>query len=475
MFLDKSIGFTLALFVFLSTLTFASAQNQTKTMRPVYVVASDSPRKDRAVLVASAVAHNQQHWKDYGLTLQVEDIVTVNSTRDTAWFLNTPDGFHGGLKEWFWLGNACNETKTKFPLACDEASDPDHRYVIFLEVDASAANPRAAAAANFGASVYPGNVINAMEAKDLRAVGSIGHEWGHNFGHPAEPDCSAEGPVKSIMCNGGYYPMNRIDAIDFDYMLGAANTGYFNETPEDFFNIADGMVLSGAIGKTLQPLDRQGCAAACLKDSSCTGFMHFNGNVCEFKAGKLRDASTQSGFTAAEIKIERGKWGPLDPRNDPTDDYFITTRATEGDVKCLRGRDTKGFNNTNGAAVMTPCVPDEEQSWTLEPFSGDYYRLRTRAPHSAGLCLEGNGAKTTDDMGGAAFLAPCGNFTGQLWRLRDAGDGYYNLQAMFYEPSSDCLEGNSGNSAEPFNGTSHRIACGTEDGQKFKFVRVGRF
>jgi len=275
----------------------ANALANTKTIRILYVVPSDSLRSDRAALVSYAVEHNRQTWHTYGATMTTDNVVTVRSPHDTSWFLTNPDGLHGTRSEWYWLGNACHAARTLYPDACKW--DVNHKYIIFLEADVSGVTS-AAAAANFGAAVMPKWIIDGAEEGDLRRIGSIGHELGHTFGMP-EPDCDAQGPTKNIMCNGGYYPHNRLNYLDYPYLFKPESKGYFEETPSDLFDIGEGKVLTGNIWKVQQGLDLEGCALSCLSDANCKSFVHF-GTTCEFKEGLLSEAWSIPGYTSAQVK-----------------------------------------------------------------------------------------------------------------------------------------------------------------------------
>ncbi|MEZ4302395.1 MAG: mannan-binding protein [Polyangiaceae bacterium] len=278
--------------------TAGDALSVTKTVRVVYIVPSDATRSDRAPLVADAVEHNRQLWSTYGATFHTEPIVTVQSTHTTEWFLTHVPG-NGAA--WYWLGNACVEAGTAYPEAC--TWDPDHKYILFLEVDISSANPGVGAAANFGAAVMPQRNINKIENGQMRGIGAIGHELGHTFGMP-EPTCDSQEPTKNIMCSGAYYPHNRLNDLDYPYLFTAAHQPYFEESPSDLFDIAPGQVLKGAIWKTQQGMDLNACAASCLADSACSTFVHF-GTTCEFKGGTLSNTWSISGYTSAQVKVSK--------------------------------------------------------------------------------------------------------------------------------------------------------------------------
>ncbi|WP_437310284.1 hypothetical protein [Sorangium sp. So ce388] len=296
----------------------ASAQASTKSVRVLYVVPSDAQRSDRAALVANAVEHNRQTWHNYGATMTTDDVVTVRSHHDVSWFLTNPNGYHGALAEWYWFGNACNAARDVYPDAC--TWDANHKYIIFLEADISSVNSNGAAA-NFGAAVMPKWIIDGAEQGDLHRIGSIGHELGHTFGMP-HSDCPSLWPTKNIMCNGDYYPHNRLNHLDYPYLFSAASSAYFEETPSDLFDVGQGKVLAGEIWKTQLGLDLEGCALSCLSDPACSSFVHFD-TTCEFKGGRLSEAWDVPGYTSAQIKIPADgavekKVAPISPPDHAT-------------------------------------------------------------------------------------------------------------------------------------------------------------
>ncbi len=210
----------------------AFAQTPTKTVRSVYVVPSDASNTNRQALVYSALLENQQLWASYGATFVAEPIETLVSTHDSNWFIQNPDGLHNST-DWNWLGNSVNEIIAHTDL---EFNDPDHRVVIFLEVDVTGFCP-CAAAANFGYAGMPKWIIDRIEQGFAPEVGSIGHELGHTFGMPHE-DCAAQCEPRGVMCNGQSldacnqltsYPDVQLTDWHFNYLFQPQFQDYFVE------------------------------------------------------------------------------------------------------------------------------------------------------------------------------------------------------------------------------------------------------
>ena len=110
--------------------------------------------------------------------------------------------------------------------------------------------------------------------------------------------------------------------------------------------------------------------------------------------------------------------------------FRLKTQFT-GPGQCLEGN-RRGGSEKNGNAYMTPCQDVSGQLWKLERQPDGNYRLKTQF-RGEGECLEGNSA------GKGAFMDKCQNVTGQLWRITPAGNGYVRLQNLMGDNS---LEGN---------------------------------
>lgn len=124
-----------------------------------------------------------------------------------------------------------------------------------------------------------------------------------------------------------------------------------------------------------------------------------------------------------------------------------------------------------GASFMDHCQNVGGQAWRFVPEdSGGYYRLKSRLHDDK--CLEVDTLGPTAVLGGAAFMADCGDVPGQLWRPVPAGtsSGYYNLQSKAQD--SKCLEGNQFEFGdENHQGPAFMNGCSAEvTDQHWKFV-----
>jgi len=110
--------------------------------------------------------------------------------------------------------------------------------------------------------------------------------------------------------------------------------------------------------------------------------------------------------------------------------FRLKTQFT-GPGQCLESNQ-KGGSDKDGGAYMTPCQNVTGQLWKLDRQADGNYRLKTKF-RGDGECLEGNSG------GKAAFMDKCQNVTGQQWKISPAGNGYVRLQNLM---GDNCLEGN---------------------------------
>lgn len=200
-----------------------------KTVKVFYVLPSDAEHTDRQQIVAKAVERNRQLWSRDGATFIVEDVVTINSSLSSNAFLNNNDDIHNN-PDWNWLGNAVNEVIAHTNVIMN---DPNHKSIVFLEVDVGGFCP-CAAAANFHFAGMPKWIIDRIEQGYDTEAGAIGHELGHTFGMPHE-NCDSQTAPKGIMCNGagsgfGGFPDVRLTNWHFNYLFTDEHKGYFVET-----------------------------------------------------------------------------------------------------------------------------------------------------------------------------------------------------------------------------------------------------
>ena len=132
--------------------------------------------------------------------------------------------------------------------------------------------------------------------------------------------------------------------------------------------------------------------------------------------------------------------------------HHLTSMFMAPNNKCLESGDG------SVPAKMNPCGNYSGQTWKIVPASNGYYRLQSLFMLPENKCLEGG------DGQGAAQMNPCANVSGQLWRLEPAQTGYYRLKTMFMEPQNRCLESADGQSPSKMN------PCANYSGQFWKMV-----
>jgi uncharacterized protein (TIGR03437 family) len=112
-------------------------------------------------------------------------------------------------------------------------------------------------------------------------------------------------------------------------------------------------------------------------------------------------------------------------------------------------------------------------AWMAMPFLEykGYYYLQSQIQSANAICLDGNSGGSSP-LGGGAYMGACGSSNGQYWTFVSAGNGYYRLQNLLSQSSNQCLEGNTGNSADPHGGTPYMTTCGTSAGQLWTFTET---
>ena len=143
----------------------------------------------------------------------------------------------------------------------------------------------------------------------------------------------------------------------------------------------------------------------------------------------------------------------------------LTTMWVKNDNLCFESNKPQGQNDLSGGSFMTPCGNFTGQLWKLEIAGRGYYLLRSMFTEKENLCLEGNEPVTGASMGGAAFMAPCGNFSGQLWRFQKDPNGFYKLQTMASVKANQCLEGNKPGPNNYLQGKAFMGPCSDVSGQ----------
>jgi hypothetical protein len=155
------------------------------------------------------------------------------------------------------------------------------------------------------------------------------------------------------------------------------------------------------------------------------------------------------------------------------DGYFrLQTKQSETENKCLEGNRVAPTSDLHGASFMAPCGNFTGQTWKLVQHGDGYFYLETLQLEAENKALEGNQVAPGSDFGGAAFMAPRGDFTGQLWKLVPARDGYYHLQTMLSEKRNECFDGGRIAPGAPLGGAAHMAPISDSDSQLWKLVPV---
>lgn len=147
--------------------------------------------------------------------------------------------------------------------------------------------------------------------------------------------------------------------------------------------------------------------------------------------------------------------------------YYNLKSEFRGDGEMLEGNG-EASSYMNGASFMSPQKGATGQRWLVvpEPGKNGYYRLKTQ-DRGDKECLEGNEMKGRS-KNGVAFVTPCRNVTGQLWKIEKDG-AYYRLMTMFqgneYNLESNQMKGSMGGNA--FLNTRQNVT-----GQHWKFDQV---
>ncbi|GAB3996802.1 hypothetical protein GCM10028807_40310 [Spirosoma daeguense] len=147
--------------------------------------------------------------------------------------------------------------------------------------------------------------------------------------------------------------------------------------------------------------------------------------------------------------------------------YYLLKTQFRGDGESLEGNGSAS-PTMNGSAFMSPQKGATGQRWKVvaEPGKQGYYRLKTM-DRGENECLEGN-QKSSNVKDGVAFMMPCKNVTGQLWKLEPSGN-FYRLSTLF-QGKDHCLEGNQMKGIK--NGNAFLNTCQNVSGQLWKFERI---
>lgn len=164
---------------------------------------------------------------------------------------------------------------------------------------------------------------------------------------------------------------------------------------------------------------------------------------------------------------------PSDGRFEPQvpDGYFkLKSMFQEPNNRCLESNRVAPSSMLGGASFMDICQDVSGQLWKAMPASNGYFRLTSMFLETENMCLEGSKPFAPDDLlNGAARMDPCGNFKGQLWRLIPRDNGYFQITNMFLEGENRCLESSTPTaSGDPLKGAARMSPCGNFSGQMWK-------
>ena len=144
--------------------------------------------------------------------------------------------------------------------------------------------------------------------------------------------------------------------------------------------------------------------------------------------------------------------------------YTLQTLFSEQVDECFEGNRFDPASTLEGAAFMDSCQNVTGQQWKFVPDVGGYYRMQTRFLEDEDKCLEGNQLDSSSTLGGAAFMDDCGNYSGQLWSIVPVGEGTFRLKTLF-QGETKCLEGNRVGANSTLGGGAFMAECGDFSGQ----------
>ena len=148
-------------------------------------------------------------------------------------------------------------------------------------------------------------------------------------------------------------------------------------------------------------------------------------------------ATTSRGIATARIEIEATAPVPppeLDPRTLSAQGFKLRVRSRENE--CV-----EGYRFPQAAIVMA-CGNFSGQTWKLLPRDQRTFLLTTDWVQPDGLCLEGNRPDPALYVGGASFMAKCGDVTGQIWIATRVRGEYFTLRSLAGIQEGRCLDGN---------------------------------
>ena len=126
--------------------------------------------------------------------------------------------------------------------------------------------------------------------------------------------------------------------------------------------------------------------------------------------------------------------------------FKLTSLFLENQNLHLEGNGGFDPNNTlGGAAFMSPQVNATGEMFKAIDLGNGYFEITSLFVENKGLVLEGNGGLDPNNtLGGAAFMSPQKGATGTQWKIIPLDNGYFQLTTLFVEDRNLVLEGNGG-------------------------------
>lgn len=158
--------------------------------------------------------------------------------------------------------------------------------------------------------------------------------------------------------------------------------------------------------------------------------------------------------------------------NPPAGYFRMQTMFQIPNNRCLESNRVVAGATLGGATFLDRCQNVSGQLWKVVPVGRGLFRLQSQYLEKEGYCLEGSKPFAAGDaLKGAARMDPCGNFTGQYWRFLPKNDGYFQITNEFLEGENRCLEGSTPEAAgDPLGGAARMDPCGNFSGQLWKLV-----
>ena len=148
-------------------------------------------------------------------------------------------------------------------------------------------------------------------------------------------------------------------------------------------------------------------------------------------------------------------------------------------VFALAGCNTQGGGSQGGLAPIVPlgggttAAGPTQVAQATGQVPGGYFRMQPQFLENQGRCMEANQRSPGATLGGATFMDTCQNVTGQIWKAIPQGNGYFRLTTQFQESRNLCLEGSKPFApGDPLNGAARMDPCGNFSGQMWRLTPI---